>query len=127
MKETSKNTIVNFIQDAEEVIKQASKFVIEQDQSTIEAYLEKKSPDIDKAVISLESTNIGTYVTGEVSLILAEEDNFYLEGVFYFKKSAGPWITKKITGKKIPLSWEFTPDEQARLRSEKKITFEHEK
>ena len=37
MKETSKNTIVNFIQDAEEVIKQASKFVIEQDQSTIEA------------------------------------------------------------------------------------------
>ena len=84
MKETSKNTIVNFIQDAEEVIKQASKFVIEQDQSTIEAYLEKKSPDIDKAVISLESTNIGTYVTGEVSLILAEEDNFYLEGVFYF-------------------------------------------
>ena len=87
MKETSKNTIVNFIQDAEEVIKQASKFVIEQDQSTIEAYLEKKSPDIDKAVISLESTNIGTYVTGEVSLILAEEDNFYLEGVFYFKKS----------------------------------------
>ena len=127
MKETSKNTIVNFIQDTEEVIKQASKFVIEQDQSTIEAYLEKKSPDIDKAVISLESTNIGTYVTGEVSLILAEEDNFYLEGVFYFKKSDGAWITKKITGKKIPLSWEFTPDEQARLRSEKKISFEHEK
>ena len=47
--------------------------------------------------------------------------------VFYFKKSDGAWITKKITGKKIPLSWEFTPDEQARLRSEKKITFEHEK
>lgn len=48
MKETSKNTIVNFIQDAEEVIKQASKFVIEQDQSTIEAYLEKNHQTLTK-------------------------------------------------------------------------------
>lgn len=127
MKQTNKNSLTNLIQDAEELVKQASNVIINQDQSTIESYLEKKSPEIDQAVINLENINIGKYVTGEVSLILAEEDNFYLEGEFYFKKPDGGWITKKITGKKIPLSWEFTPDEQARLRSAKKMTFEHKK
>lgn len=119
--------INDIIQDGEALVKNTSKFLIEKDQSTIEAYLDKKSPEIDEAVANLEKTNLGKYIAGEVSLILAEEDNFYLEGNFYFQKPDGGWLTKKITGQKIPLSWEFNPDEQARLRSAKKMTFEHKK
>lgn len=125
--EKKQNSLATLIEDGEALIKKASKFLIEQDQNTIEFYLTKKSSEIDAAVASLEKTGIGTYIAGEIHLILVEEDNFYLEGDFYFKKPDGNWITKKITGQKIPLSWEFTPDEQARLRSAKKMTFEHKK
>ena len=127
MSEKSFQNFSDLINDGFQLIKNTGNFIIKKEQSTIELYLQRKSPEIDQEVATLEATNIGTYVTGEVSLILAEEDNFYLEGNFYFKKEDGGWVTKKIIGRKIPLSWAFTPDEQARLRAAKKMTFEHKK
>jgi hypothetical protein len=127
MNEKSFQKFSDLIKDGFDLVKDASNLIIKKEQDTIEAFLEKKSPEIDQEVAKLEATKIGSYVTGEVSLILAEEDNFYFEGNFYFKKENGSWVTKTITGKKIPLSWCFTPDEQVRLRSAKKMTFEHKK
>ena len=76
MNEKSFQKFSDLIKDGFDLVKDASNLIIKKEQDTIEAFLEKKSPEIDQEVAKLEATKIGSYVTGEVSLILAEEDNF---------------------------------------------------
>ena len=92
MNEKSFQKFSNLIKDGFDLVKDASNLIIKKEQGTIEDFLEKKSLEIDQEVEKLEATKIGYYVAGEVSLILVEEDNFYFEGNFYFKKEACPLV-----------------------------------
>lgn len=115
------------IKEGIDAINTISELLIKKEQGSIEAYLSEKSIELDKAVLDLEKTGLGTYVSGEVQLILDEGDNFHLEGVFYFKKNDGNWVQKTIKGRSTPLALVFIPDDQERLRSFKIMKFEHQK
>ena len=89
-------------------------------------------PRLYESLILLENCDFEWVIVDDGSIDSTEQvvNEFIKKAffpIFYFKKENGSWVTKTITGKKIPLSWCFTPDEQVRLRSAKKMTFEHKK
>lgn len=101
--------------------------VIKSDQSTLEKYLENKSKEIDQLIIEVEKSGLGTYHGGEVALVIDPNDQFHLEGEFYFQDKNNAWVKKSLKGKSISLDWAFIPDEQERLRRMQKIVYEYKK
>lgn len=127
MKDNEKNNNINssfddFIKDG---INHANNFLVKKGQETIAEYLKNKSPELDKYIVDMENSGVGKYVAGELSLILDGDDCFYLNGDFYFKNTTADWVKKTVKSKSIKIEWAFCPDDQDRLRINKKITFEY--
>lgn len=123
----NKPAIVEIIQDGWLLIKEASEKIIKQEQGTIEDYLQKKSPEIDRLIVDVEKSGLGAYISGEVALVFDSEDQFHLEGDFYFRTPMGEWAKKTLKGKSIRLDWAFLPDEQEKLRRAQRIAHEYDK
>lgn len=120
-----KHPLLNAIRDGVAVIQEFSEKVIESEQTTFESYFKKKAAELDSLIVNLEKKGLGKYVAGEVSLSMEEADHFSFQADFYFKDVNGAWIKRSVKSKSAPLKWFFLPDEQDRLRFEKKITFEY--
>ena len=119
--------LVELIQDGLHLVKEMNDKIIKGEQSTLDAYLQNKSPEIDKLILDVEKTGLGSYVSGEVALVYDPEDHFHLEGDFYFRTPSGEWTKKSLKGKSIKMDWAFLPDEQAKLRRAVKIVHEYDK
>ena len=121
-KQHNPDPLFSAIKDGLAAITEASDFITQRGQNTIEFYLESKSTELDKHIIDLEKSGLGKFVAGEVHIILDGSDDFHLEGEFYFKNNQEAWVKKAVKGKSIKLDWAFVPDEQEKLRTSKKIT-----
>lgn len=118
--------LLNIIKDGIAVIQEVSERVIQAEQTSFEVYLKKKSTELDGLIVNLEKKGLGKYVAGEVNLFLDERDLFFFQADFYFKDSSGAWLKRSVKSKSVPMKWFFHPEEQDRLRLEKKITFEYD-
>lgn len=124
----SENKIpTNLIEGVIFAAQKANDVIIAAEQNTIESYLDEREKWLNKEAIELEKSLGANYISGEISLVLDEDDHFHLEGVLYFKKAEGPWVKKELRNKSAPMAWSFTPTEQDRLRSEKIIKFHHQR
>ena len=119
--------LVELVQDGLHLVKELNDKIIKKEQGTLEGYLQEKSPEIDKIIINVEKTGLGTYVSGEVTLVCDPENQFHLEGDFYFRTPNGEWAKKSLKGKPIPMDWALSPDEQEKLRRAGKIVHEYDK
>ena len=119
--------LVKLVKEGIDTILNISEILIKEGQNTIDFYLSSKSKEIDKLIVDLEKSGLGTYAAGEVGLAMDADDEFHLEGDFYFKTSNGDWVKKSLKGKSIKLSWSFLPDEQEKLRRAKRISYDYER
>ena len=117
--------LLNVIKDGVAIIQEVSERVIESEQNTFESYLKKKSVELDGLIVNLEKKGLGKYVAGEVNLFWDEKDHFFFQADFYFRDASGAWLKRSVNSKSMPMKWFFLPEEQDRLRFEKKITFEY--
>lgn len=119
--------LVELIQDGLNLVKELNDKIIQQEQGTLDEYLQQKSPEIDKLILDVEKTGLGIYISGEVALVCDQDNQFHLEGDFYFRNATGDWIKKSLKSKPIKMEWVFIPDEQEKLRRAKKIIYEYNK
>ena len=61
--------LVELIQDGLHLVKEMNDKIIKGEQSTLDAYLQNKSPEIDKLILDVEKNGLGSYVSGEVALV----------------------------------------------------------
>ncbi len=120
--------ILNTIKEGLAFIREAGDLVIKSEQKTFEEFLKQKSPELDRYIISLETAGDCRYISGEITLLVDDDEKFFhLEANFYFKDSDGTWIKKEIKGKSTEMSWHFFPDQQDQLRFKRKISFEYDR
>jgi hypothetical protein len=118
---------LNGIKDGIDAVIGASEFLIQKNQGSFEDYIERRSKELDEFILALEHAQGLTYAAGEVHLVLADHDEFYLEANFYFRDARRQVVSKTIKGKLLSVAWAFTPEFQTRLREDKKHTFEYER
>ncbi|QCP47885.1 hypothetical protein FAZ95_01010 [Trinickia violacea] len=119
--------VFNFIQEGVEAAAEASDFIIQKDQGSFEDYINKKAKELDHYILAIEKGDDVSYAAGEVHLVLAESDQFYLDAEFYFKDKAAKWVKKAVRGKAINIAWAFTQEYQQAIKEKKKITFDYER
>lgn len=119
--------ILDGLKEVLDGINEIKERVVRSEQSTLEGYLESKSKEIDGLIIDVEKSGLGEYFGGEVVLVLDSNDEFHLEGEFYFRDIKNDWVKKSLKGKSINIEWAFVPDEQERLRRMQRIAYEYKK
>lgn len=109
-----------------ELLREGEKLV-QEGQVSLDDFLAKKTNGLDPYILHEESSRQLDYVSGEVFVELKDEDNFIFGVDLYFTDANKQWVKSAHTDAPRILSLYFLKEDQARIRTEKKIAFTYDK